>query len=86
MNSPQELYDPVCSERFFVMLYSQLNNGEKDVTLDFNCLQALSAYSLTRILEIERELVQREGSLSIKGASGTIRSLFEMFQLSNLLK
>jgi anti-anti-sigma regulatory factor len=85
MKAPEDLFEQVYTEKFLIALQSKAGAGEKTLEVDCSECLAMSAYTISRLVSLNKQLKNDGGKLLITSLRPNVRELFKLLHLDELL-
>jgi ABC-type transporter Mla MlaB component len=85
MKAPQELFESSSTELYLSEIQRKISSGERKIDLDFSQCQAISAYTLARLISLQKENEGSETKITINQMQTNILSMIKALHLDKLL-
>ncbi len=84
MKAPEDLFEQVYTEKFLIALQYKFSSGEKNLEVDCTDCLAMSAYTVSRFVNLNKQMKNDGGQLLISNLKPNIRELFKLLHLDEL--
>lgn len=85
MKAPEDLFEQVYTEKFLIALQSKASAGEKSLVVDCSDCMAMSAYTISRLVNLNKQLKNDGGKLEITRLKPDLRELFKLLHFDELI-
>jgi anti-anti-sigma regulatory factor len=85
MKAPSELFESSSTELYLSEIQRRISAGEKKIELDFSDCQAVSAYTIARLISLQKEHRSSDTKIALVKVQTDIKDMIKALHLDKLL-
>ena len=85
MQAPQELFESSSTEIYLSEVQRKISSGERKIELDFSQCKSMSAYTVARLIALQKENQGSETKISLLNIQPDIKAMLTALHLDKLL-
>ena len=85
MKAPSELFESSSTELYLSEIQRRISGGEREIELDFSECRAVSAYTMARLISLQKENKSSDTKISLIQVNTDIKDLIKALHLDKLL-